>query len=70
MCAWMCGSSKEGGEEGEDVQGPAKPIAGACGLWVRLQVSVEHMRYMCICTYMEESLPGSLCSPADPGQGH
>jgi len=47
----------------------SKPIAGTCGLWVGLQVSVEHMRYMCIRTYTEESLPGSLCSLADPGQG-
>jgi len=47
----------------------SKPIAGTRGLWVGLQVSVEHMRYMCLRTYTEESLPGSLCGPADPGQG-
>jgi len=64
MCAWVCGSSDE-----EEVRGPAKPIAGARGLWVGLQVSVENTRYMCIRTYTEESLPGSLCSPADLGQG-
>jgi len=32
------GGGEEGGDEEEDVQGPAKPIAGMCGPWVGLQV--------------------------------
>jgi len=47
-----CGSSREGGEEGGEVGGPAQPISGARGLWVGLQALVKHMRYMCIRTYM------------------
>jgi len=63
MCACVCGGSEEGGKEEGEVGGPAKPIAGARGLWVALQASVKHMRYMCIRTYAEGSLLGSLCSP-------
>jgi len=64
-CPWRCGGSEEGSEEEEEVQGPAKLIAIVGGLWVGLQVSVEHMRYMCIHTHMVESLPGSLYGLAD-----
>jgi len=62
MCAWMRGGSEGGKEEG-GVSGLAKPIAGMRGLWVGLQVSATHMRYMCICTYMEGLLLGLLCGP-------
>jgi len=53
----------------EEVGGPVKPIAVAGGLRVGLQVSVKHVRHICIRTYMKESLPGSLYSPVEPGQG-
>jgi len=68
MCAWTRGGSKEGGEDEGEVRGPVKLIAGAHGLWVRLQVSAKHIRYICIPTYMEGLLLGSLWGPAGPGQ--
>ena len=58
--AWEQRRRRRGGGR---VGGPAKPIAGARGLWVGLQVSAKHIRYMCICTYTEGSLLGSLCGP-------
>jgi len=56
----MRGGSEEGGKEEGEVGGPAKPIASARGLWVGLQALVKHMRYICIRTYAEGSLLGSL----------
>jgi len=56
----MRGGSEEGSEEERGVGGPAKPIAGARGLWVGLQALVKHMRYMCI-YICGGSLLGSLC---------
>jgi len=52
MCAWVCGGSKEGGKEEAVIRGPAKPIAGARGVWVGLQVLENWMRYLCTaCTW-------------------
>jgi len=62
---------QQGGRRGEEeVRGRAKPIAVAAGLWVGLQVSVKHIRYMCILTYRGGPLQGLLCGPAGPGQCH
>jgi len=47
----------------------SKLIVGTCGLWVGLQASAKHMQHMCICTYTEGSLLGSLCGLAGPAQG-
>jgi len=58
MHPWKCGSSGEGGEEEGEVGGPAQPISSARGLWVGLQASAKHTRYMCIRTYMGGSLLG------------
>jgi len=44
MCAWVCGVSETGGNKEQEVQGTAKLIAVAGGLWVGPQASVKHMR--------------------------
>ena len=47
MCAWVCGGS----EEEAVVRGPAKPIAGARGVWVGLQVPESRMYLCTACTW-------------------
>ena len=47
MRSWRCGGGEEGGEEGGQIQGAAKLVAAARGLWTALQASVRRMRYLC-----------------------
>jgi len=50
------GGGEEGGEEEQDVRGPAKPIAGVRGPWVGLQVPGNWIRYLCdACTWASRS---------------
>ena len=57
-----------GRQGGGKLQGAAKPVATARGLWTALQGSVRHMRYLCNTCTWGETLPELLPSLGEPGQ--